>query len=134
MTQTWHSILEYLAHGMLAWRPWQIVAYTAATTHLTIGAVTVYLHRCQAHRALALHPAVSHVFRFWLWIATGMATREWVALIASITPAASGKAIRTARDCSASAGCCCGAPGCTGTRRATPGPCGAMATARPPPA
>jgi stearoyl-CoA desaturase (delta-9 desaturase) len=80
MSQTWQSILQYLGDGMLAWRPWQIVAYTAATTHLTIVAVTVYLHRCQAHRALELHPAVSHVFRFWLWIATGMATREWVAV------------------------------------------------------
>jgi stearoyl-CoA desaturase (delta-9 desaturase) len=80
MTQMWQSTLQYLADGMLAWRPWQIVAYTAATTHLTIAAVTIYLHRCQAHRALALHPAVSHAFRFWLWIATGMATREWVAV------------------------------------------------------
>jgi stearoyl-CoA desaturase (Delta-9 desaturase) len=49
-------------------------------THITIVAVTVYLHRAQAHRALDLHPAVSHFFRFWLWLTTGMVTKEWVAV------------------------------------------------------
>jgi stearoyl-CoA desaturase (Delta-9 desaturase) len=49
-------------------------------THITIVCVTVYLHRCQAHRALTLHPAVSHFMRFWLWLTTGMITREWVAV------------------------------------------------------
>jgi len=80
MAHMWQPILQWLASGLLAWGPWQIVAYTAVTTHLTIVAVTVYLHRCQAHHALDLHPAVSHAFRFWLWIATGMVTREWVAV------------------------------------------------------
>ena len=47
---------------------------------ITIAAVTIYLHRCQAHRALDLHPAVSHVFRFWLWLTTGMITKEWAAI------------------------------------------------------
>lgn len=74
------DVLRFLATGLLDAGPWQIVAYTLLTTHLTIVAVTIYLHRCQAHRALELHPAVSHLFRFWLWIATGMATREWVAV------------------------------------------------------
>ena len=46
----------------------------------TIAAVTIYLHRCQAHRALDLHPAVSHFFRFWLWLTTGMVTKEWAAI------------------------------------------------------
>ncbi len=49
-------------------------------TQITILAVTLYLHRSQAHRALELHPAVSHFFRFWLWLTTGMNTREWVAV------------------------------------------------------
>ncbi len=80
MEHMWQPVLQWLASGMLAWRPALIVAYTAVTTHLTIIAVTVYLHRCQAHRALELHPVASHAFRFWLWIATGMATREWVAV------------------------------------------------------
>ena len=47
---------------------------------ITIAAVTLYLHRCQAHRALDLHPAVSHFFRFWLWLTTGMVTKEWAAI------------------------------------------------------
>jgi stearoyl-CoA desaturase (delta-9 desaturase) len=49
-------------------------------THLTIVSVTVFLHRHQAHRALDLHPLLSHFFRFWLWLTTGMVTREWVAI------------------------------------------------------
>ncbi len=49
-------------------------------THITIVSVTVFLHRHQAHRALELHPAISHFFRFWLWLTTGTITREWVAV------------------------------------------------------
>lgn len=49
-------------------------------THLTILSVTIYLHRSQAHRSVELHPAVAHVMRFWLWLTTGMVTREWVAV------------------------------------------------------
>ena len=49
-------------------------------THITIASVTIYLHRCQAHRSVELHPAVSHFMRFWLWLTTGMITREWVAV------------------------------------------------------
>ena len=33
---------------------WGYVAYTLGTTHLTIAAVTIYLRRHQAHRALEL--------------------------------------------------------------------------------
>ena len=51
-----------------------------ALTHVTIAAVTIYLHRCQAHRALELHPLISHFFRFWLWLTTGMVTKEWAAI------------------------------------------------------
>src|SRR5438045_4960126 len=47
---------------------------------ITIAGVTVYLHRCQAHRAVDLHPIVSHFFRFWLWITTSMITKEWAAI------------------------------------------------------
>lgn len=54
------------------------VLFTLGMTHITIVAVTVYLHRAQAHRALDLHPAVSHFFRFWLWLTTGMVTKDWV--------------------------------------------------------
>ena len=54
------SILYFLDQGLLSWSWWQIALYTLATTHITIAAVTIYLHRCQAHRALELHPVVSH--------------------------------------------------------------------------
>jgi len=59
---------------------WGHVVAALALTHVTIVAVTVFLHRCETHRALDLHPAVSHFFRLWLWLTTGMATREWVAI------------------------------------------------------
>ena len=61
--------------------PWWGVALVAlGLTHITIAAVTIFLHRCQAHRALDLHPAVSHFFRLWLWLTTGMVTKEWAAI------------------------------------------------------
>ena len=63
-----------------AGRGWQILAFTLVVTHVTIAAVTIFLHRCQAHRALELHPIVSHFFRFWLWLTTGMVTKEWAAV------------------------------------------------------
>jgi stearoyl-CoA desaturase (delta-9 desaturase) len=59
---------------------WGCVVVALVLTHITIVAVTVFLHRCQTHRALDVHPAVSHFFRLWLWLTTGMATREWVAI------------------------------------------------------
>ncbi|MBS0400863.1 MAG: acyl-CoA desaturase, partial [Proteobacteria bacterium] len=62
----------------LAW--WQIVLVTLVLTHITIASVTIFLHRAQAHRALELHPIAAHFFRFWLWLTTGMVTKEWVAI------------------------------------------------------
>jgi len=59
---------------------WGCVVAMLALTHVTIAAVTIFLHRCQAHRALDLHPAASHFFRLWLWLTTGMVTKEWVAI------------------------------------------------------
>jgi stearoyl-CoA desaturase (Delta-9 desaturase) len=59
---------------------WGCVLAAFVLTHVTIVAVTVFLHRHQAHRALELHPAVSHFFRLWLWLTTGMVTKEWVAV------------------------------------------------------
>lgn len=75
-----NAAIDWLGHGLwnLAW--WQIVLYTLATTHITIAAVTIFLHRAQAHRALDLHAIPSHFFRFWLWVGTGMVTKEWVAI------------------------------------------------------
>ena len=59
---------------------WGYVVVTLAVTHVTIAAVTIYLHRHSAHRALDLHPIVSHFFRLWLWLTTGMVTKEWTAI------------------------------------------------------
>jgi stearoyl-CoA desaturase (delta-9 desaturase) len=59
---------------------WGYVLAALALTHVTIASVTIYLHRCQAHRALELHPVVAHFFRFWLWLTTGMVTKEWAAI------------------------------------------------------
>ena len=72
--------LHWLGNGYLDWSWWKIVVFTLIATHITIAAVTIFLHRCQAHRALDLHPIVSHFFRFWLWLTTGMVTKEWAAI------------------------------------------------------
>jgi len=75
-----HDLLGFAARGLvdLPWWGYAIVAITL--THVTIAAVTIFLHRSQAHRGLDLHPVVSHFFRFWLWLTTGMVTKEWVAI------------------------------------------------------
>jgi stearoyl-CoA desaturase (delta-9 desaturase) len=59
---------------------WGYVLVALGLTHITIASVTIYLHRCQAHRALELHPIASHFFRLWLWLTTGMVTKEWAAI------------------------------------------------------
>ncbi len=66
--------------GLLDLSPWGYVGATLLLTHITIVSVTIFLHRQQAHRALTLHPAVSHFFRFWLWLTTATVTKEWVAV------------------------------------------------------
>jgi len=57
-----------------------LILYTLIVTHITILCVTLYLHRSQAHRGVTFHPIVSHFMRFWLWLTTGMITRQWVAI------------------------------------------------------
>jgi len=54
--------------------------YLLIATHITISCVTIYLHRGQAHRGLEFHPALEHFMRFWLWLTTGMVTKQWVAI------------------------------------------------------
>ena len=73
-------VLDFLLNGVTHASGWQILLFTLAVTHVTIAAVTIFLHRCQAHRALDLHPIPSHFFRFWLWMTTGMVTKEWAAI------------------------------------------------------
>ena len=70
----------WVANGVLGWSFWGLVAYVLVMTHITIASVTIYLHRHQAHRSLDLHPIPAHFFRFWLWITTGMVTKEWAAI------------------------------------------------------
>ena len=66
--------------GLLELPIWGYVAITLVATHITIVGVTLYLHRAMAHRAVDLHPVVSHFFRLWLWLTTGQVTREWIAV------------------------------------------------------
>lgn len=66
--------------GILNLPWWGYVLVALGLTHITIAAVTIFLHRAQAHRALDLHPIVSHFFRFWLWLTTGIVTKEWVSI------------------------------------------------------
>ena len=66
--------------GLVDWPWWGYVLTTLGLTHVTIAAVTIFLHRHQAHRALELHPLPAHFFRLWLWLTTGMGTKEWAAI------------------------------------------------------
>jgi stearoyl-CoA desaturase (delta-9 desaturase) len=56
------------------------IIYTLVMVQLTIACVTLYLHRSQAHKAVTFHPVVAHAMRFWLWMTTGMVTKQWVAI------------------------------------------------------
>jgi len=56
------------------------IIYTLVMVQITIACVTLYLHRSQAHRAVQFHPVVAHFMRFWLWLTTGMVTKQWVAV------------------------------------------------------
>ena len=66
--------------GIVDWPWWAYVLATLGLTHVTIAAVTIFLHRHQAHRALDLHPLPAHFFRLWLWLTTGMGTKEWASI------------------------------------------------------
>ena len=74
------DFLSFIAHGLMPLPWWGYVVVALALTHITIAGVTIYLHRHSAHRALDLNPVVSHFFRFWLWLTTGMVTKEWTAI------------------------------------------------------
>ena len=80
LTSGLDPVLDFLLNGLTNASGWQIVIYTLIVTHITIAGVTIFLHRCQAHRALDLHAIPSHFFRFWLWMTTGMVTKEWAAI------------------------------------------------------
>jgi stearoyl-CoA desaturase (delta-9 desaturase) len=67
-------------NGLIDLPWWGYVVVALALTHVTIASVTIFLHRAQAHRALDLHPIASHFFRFWLWLTTGIVTKEWASI------------------------------------------------------
>ena len=72
--------MNILTDGLLNLSTWGYIVATLLLTHITIASVTIFLHRTQSHNALTLHPIVSHFFRFWLWMTTGIVTKEWVAI------------------------------------------------------
>ncbi|MBR7782800.1 DesA family fatty acid desaturase [Undibacterium luofuense] len=74
------TIIDFLSNGLTRASGWQVFLFTMVVTHITIASVTIFLHRCQAHRALELHAIPSHFFRFWLWMTTGQVTKEWAAV------------------------------------------------------
>ncbi len=80
MMSLWDGLVDWAAHGLVPTTWWQIVLIALVLTHITIASVTIFLHRAQAHRALELHPIPSHFFRFWLWLTSGMVTKEWVGI------------------------------------------------------
>ncbi|MGD8574285.1 MAG: fatty acid desaturase [Gammaproteobacteria bacterium] len=69
-----------LSYGLLDLPLWGYFLLTAVMVHVTVMGVTLYLHRDQTHRGLDLHPAIRNFFRLWLWMSTGMITKEWVAV------------------------------------------------------
>lgn len=73
-------MLDWLTSGLLDLGTWGLVAATFIMVQISMMAVTLYLHRDQAHRSLDLHPALRHFFRYWIWMTSGMRTREWVAV------------------------------------------------------
>jgi stearoyl-CoA desaturase (Delta-9 desaturase) len=80
ISMVFDSVVDWLANGLIHTTWWQLVAIALIFTHITIASVTIFLHRAQAHRSLELGPVPSHFFRFWLWLTTGMVTKEWVAI------------------------------------------------------
>ena len=110
-----------------------LVLVALGLTHITIAAVTIFLHRHQAHRALDLHPAASAISS-----ASGCGSppawspRNGRRSTASTTPSARPQKIRTARRSTASARCCCeGAELYRVEVAATPKRSTTTATARP---
>jgi len=75
-----YEMLTWADQGLMNLSAWALVLVTLLLTHITIAAVTIYLHRHQAHRSLDLSPWVAHFFRFWLWLTTGMQTKAWAAI------------------------------------------------------
>lgn len=74
------TLLNFLTGGVVGLGWWGMALVLLVFTQLTIFAVTLYLHRSQAHRGVDFHPVIAHFFRFWTWLSTSMITKEWVAI------------------------------------------------------
>ena len=74
------SFLDFLSYGISGFSLFEVFLFLLGITHITIISVTVFLHRCQAHRSVELSKGVSHFFRLWLWLTTGMVTKQWAAI------------------------------------------------------
>jgi len=74
------QILTFLDQGLLNLSTGELVITFLVLVQITIAGVTLYLHRCQAHRGLDMNPVLAHFFRFYLWCTTGMLTKQWVAI------------------------------------------------------
>lgn len=75
-----NAFFSWATEGLFGNAWWLVLGAFLVMAHLTLMSVTIYLHRCQAHRAVDLHPLVSHPMRFWLWFTTAMVTQDWVAI------------------------------------------------------
>src|SRR5262245_15846496 len=67
-------------YGLIELPVWGYVLVTFLTIQTMFLGVTLYLHRDQSHGGLILHPALRHVFRFWLWFSSAAITKQWVAV------------------------------------------------------
>lgn len=73
-------MIELLNGGLLNLSFRGLLAVTFVFVQISMMGVTLYLHRDQAHRAIDLHPVLRHFFRLWIWLTSGMVTRDWVAI------------------------------------------------------
>ncbi len=69
--------MQHIGFLNFAW--WSPIVFLAVSGHLTNISTTIYLHRTMTHGGVKLSPLVSIPMRFWLWLSTGIVTREWVA-------------------------------------------------------
>ena len=80
-SNTWvNQMIEFLDGGLLNLSFWGLVLVAFVFIQISMAGVTLYLHRDQAHRAIELHPVLRHFFRLWIWLTSGMVTRDWVAI------------------------------------------------------
>ena len=73
-------MIDIAINGLIDFTWVGYLVYTLVVTHISIVAITLYLHRGVCHSAIEIKPILSHFFRFWLWLTTSMRTADWVAV------------------------------------------------------